>query len=119
MVNDVATPLLKPVVRHWDRRVIPDKIAPNCFQLQETETGKLSDTVLLPENGTLSFLNLDAAAPELQDSTEMFRDYMTGNPIKNNAVFYGYKRLKRYSAAIHNASTNGMPVLHPSSLIFI
>lgn len=72
---------------HRDWSFIPDSITPNCFSMEENRTGKILGTIILPESGDNTFLNLIGCAPELEDIAEMFRDHMEGSPMERTMVF--------------------------------
>ena len=76
--NDLAE-TTETLFKHREWRVIPDTVKPNLFKLEEIKTGKMLGTFTLPKDGDPTLLNLIAAAPELQDIAEMFRDSMIGN----------------------------------------
>ena len=73
--------------KHRDWRIIPDTIYPNCFNLEETATAKVLGRFVLPKDSDPGLLSLIAAAPELQDIAEMFRNSMIGNKAQKTMVF--------------------------------
>ena len=84
--NDLAE-TTETLFKHREWRVIPDTVNPNWFKLEEIKTGKVLGCFVLPEDGDPTLLNRIAAAPELEDIAEMFRDTMIGNKAEKTMVF--------------------------------
>ena len=78
----VAIPL-KTEGREWC--ILPDSLHPERFRLWNSK-GELLCTFFVhqPKPG---LLNCIAAAPELQDIAEMFRDHMLGSAMHHTMLF--------------------------------
>ena len=74
-------------LKHRDWHIIPDTRYTNHFSLEETKTGKVLGTLVLPKSSDTALLNLIGCAPELEDIAEMYHDHMLGGPMEKSMVF--------------------------------
>lgn len=93
--KSVAATTPKP---QW--RMVPDKIHPDWFNLEETETANLLATFMLIEEGNLACLNLIANAPELECIAKTFHNVMASHNERAMPFYVTRAVLQRLSTPV-------------------